>query len=140
MTVDDNKSAVMAYFRTVGSGEEGAVQTAVERFADDVVWHIPKSLPNGGAHCGKEAVIAMLNAEEGMALYAPGSMEIEREALVAEGDYVVVPLALRAITRHGDPYENRYVFVYRLVGGRIAEVWENLDTLYLHEMAYRDDD
>ena len=43
-----------------------------------------------------------------------------------------VPLHLRAITGRGEPYENDYVFIFRIRDGRIAEVWENLDTLYLH--------
>ena len=34
-------------------------------------------------------------------------------------------------TASGNDYLNQYVFVYRLVDGRIAEVWEHLDTAYV---------
>lgn len=140
MSIEENRQAVADYFTTVGNGEEGAVQSAVARFADDVTWHIPPSLPNGGAHTGKAAVLAMLGAPGGMALYRPGSMDVEVEATVADGDRVVVPLVLRAVTRRGEPYENRYVFVFRLVSGRIAEVWEHLDTLHLHRSVHAETD
>ena len=32
---------------------------------------------------------------------------------------------------YGEPVRP-YVFIFRIRDGRIAEVWENLDTLYLH--------
>lgn len=137
MGAEENRQVVTEYFATVGSGEAGAVQAAVERFGDDVVWHLPASLPNGGSYEGKTAVLEMLNAEEGMALYQPGSMRVRAEAMIADEHFVVVPLVLEAVTRHGEAYENRYVFVYRIEEGRIAEVWENLDTLYLDRMIYQ---
>lgn len=140
MGASENKEAVLEYFSMVGGGEEGAVQRAVERFREDAIWHLPPSLPNGGSYRGRQAIIDMLNADEGMALYEPGSMKVQAEAMIADDDYVVVPLVLRAVTRHGEPYENRYVFVYRLENSEIVEVWENLDTLYLHRAIYAKDD
>ena len=35
---------------------------------------------------------------------------------------------------NGQPYENRYFFRFRIDDGRIAEVWEYLDTLRQHEL------
>jgi len=129
---EENLQVVRTYFATVGRAEEGAVQRAIAEMTDDVVWHIPKSLPNGGAHEGRDAVLAMLDANDGVSLYQPGSMDVQVATMIADDEHVVVPLHLRAITGRGEPYENDYVFIFRIRDGRIAEVWENLDTLYLH--------
>src|SRR5437588_6835655 len=98
MSAEQNLQVVRTYFATVGRAEDGAVQRAVADMAADVVWHIPKSLPNGGAHEGRDAVLAMLDAHDGVSLYEPGSMHVDVSTMIADDNHVVVPLHLRATT------------------------------------------
>ena len=49
--------------------------------------------------------------------------------VIAEGDYVVVQQhATGRTTKTGKPYNNRYCLVYKVVGDRIKEITEYLDT------------
>ena len=52
------------------------------------------------------------------------------EWFVAEGDHVAVHAHMQGRTASGNNYLNYYHFLYRLNGGRIAEVWEHVDTAY----------
>jgi ketosteroid isomerase-like protein len=63
-------------------------------------------------------------------LYPHGN-EVEVQAVVAEGDRVVVQQTIRAVTNKGEDYLNFYVLVYELTAdGRIHTVWEYLNNLY----------
>jgi ketosteroid isomerase-like protein len=57
-------------------------------------------------------------------------MKYERHHLVAEGDIVVSHHTMRTVTAAGDEYENEFAFIFRLEDGRIAEIWEHLDTAH----------
>ena len=56
-----------------------------------------------------------------------GSSAIDN--VVAEGDFVVVQShASGRKTKTGNPYNNTYCNVYKVVGGKIKEITEYLDT------------
>jgi ketosteroid isomerase-like protein len=63
-------------------------------------------------------------------LYPHGNTP-EVQAIVAEGDRVVVQQTITAITNSGADYFNYYVIVYELTDdGRIHTVWEYLNNVY----------
>ena len=47
---------------------------------------------------------------------------------IADGDYVAVEARGANVTRAGVPYNNTYCFVFRVAGGRLAEVTEYMDS------------
>ena len=47
---------------------------------------------------------------------------------IAEDDLVVVEARGNNVTKAGLPYNNAYCFVFRLVGGKLVELTEYLDT------------
>jgi hypothetical protein len=50
------------------------------------------------------------------------------EEIIAEGDVVVVRAHASATTVRGEAYPQAYCYVFRVAGGRIAEVLEYCDT------------
>jgi len=56
------------------------------------------------------------------------------QAVIAEGDRVVVQQTIAAITNSGADYFNYYVIIYELTeDGRIHTVWEYLNNLYSND-------
>jgi ketosteroid isomerase-like protein len=52
---------------------------------------------------------------------------------VTQGDMAVLHLHVHSKNRHGVPYDNRYVFIFRFENNLIAEVWEFTDTVHANE-------
>jgi ketosteroid isomerase-like protein len=50
------------------------------------------------------------------------------QRILADGDFVVVEARGANVTKTGAPYNNNYCFVFRLAGGKLAEVTEYMDT------------
>lgn len=103
--------------------------------SEDVVWHLPpfaKSPPLEG----RPAVLDFLEKAPAE-YYAPGSSKLEIELLTVDGELASCQGTLRATTRRGMPYENRYVFFARFRGELICEVWELMDTVAFQEQLRR---
>jgi ketosteroid isomerase-like protein len=132
-----NKELVLSFLRTSAGGAEGVARAALS-LAPSARWHNPASIPTGGTYEGRDAIVAMLGSDEVSGLYQAGSVEVTSEHVLAEADLVLVVFAVHAVTRRGDPYENRYVFLYRVEDGLIHEVWESFDTLTFHRAVFGD--
>jgi hypothetical protein len=50
------------------------------------------------------------------------------DRLIAEGDIVVMEARGEATSATGRPYNNRYCIVFRLAGGKLAEITDYVDT------------
>jgi ketosteroid isomerase-like protein len=48
--------------------------------------------------------------------------------MIAEGDYVVVEALGKVTTTSGRAYNNSYCYVCRLIGGKLVEITEYMDT------------
>jgi ketosteroid isomerase-like protein len=97
---------------------------------DDVQYWVPQSATQVGGLArplvGKEAVLGLLaNAK---AYFSETDITIDQ--IVAEGEYVAVHSHMQGRTASGNDYLNQYHWLFRLDGGRIAEIWEHLDTAY----------
>ncbi len=97
----------------------------------NVRWHLPPFARQPPMQ-GRDAVLRFL-AEAPAAFYAPGSMKIEPIEFFVQDGLAACLATLRATTKHGAPYENRYGFFARLEEGRLVEVWELLDSAVLLE-------
>ena len=128
---ESNRALVEGYFERMRSGDPDIG----ELFTDDIVWIAPQSSPVGRRHEGKAAVLELMGL--GASLYDMRQpMKTEFDAIAAEGNHVFVELTLSATTAVGEPYQNQYVFVFRLRDGRICEIHEHLDTQYTQRMLF----
>lgn len=126
-----NKAMVMRYFDIIGGRLAAPLEDC---FTPDVRWHVPPSNPmiKPNPACGIDGVMQVLSS--GVGVYAPGSLDVRLEAVIADRHDVAAQFTLNALLANGAPYENRYFFRFRMADGRIAEVWEYLDTLRQHEL------
>ena len=122
----DNKQLVLSWFQAGPSSDAGRAMVT-----DDFVWHMPRSmapLMNDGDPDvrGRDAMLH-LNAID-KAVYTGGETTFEMTFCIAEGEFVAVQAEIGATSFEGDKYHNTYVFSFRCRDGKIAEVWENVDT------------
>jgi ketosteroid isomerase-like protein len=128
---ETHRSIVERYFEGVRSGDP-EIGTL---FSEDVVWTAPQSSPVGRRHEGRAAVLELMG--KGVGLYdASRPMQMEIDAMAADGDHVFAEMTLSARTLAGAPYRNHYVFVFRIRDGLIVEVREHLDSLYAQRMLF----
>ena len=128
MHVHENRQLVESYLACLLEGS----RPVTEFFADDIVWHLPPAHPFGGPFVGVEAVIGMM--ERGGKLYPWETIQTETLAAICEGDDVVIHSKLTAKTHGGTDYANDYIFRYRCCNGKIAEVWEFMDTHLMQQL------
>ncbi|HQR02829.1 MAG: nuclear transport factor 2 family protein [Proteobacteria bacterium] len=123
-----NRNLIQCYFDIL-RGQRPDLALA-DCFNKDARWHVPPSNPmiRPNPKIGIEGIMEVLGS--GVAIYAPGSLDILIDTMIADAENVAVPFTLKARLADGRPYENRYFFRFRIANGRIAEVWEYLDTLY----------
>jgi ketosteroid isomerase-like protein len=101
--------------------------------AEDVLWHTPPStMPQfQGPHRGRAAAIALV-VDAGGSLFVAGSQRVTVAVLVVEDDHAAAQFRMTARTVAGVDYDNQYAFFFRCSNGRIAEIWENVDTGYVY--------
>lgn len=133
MTSDANKALVQRFFTAMGRGDREGLAALL---ADDARWVIPRGAPaHAGTHVGRAEIIDILvGAPQDM--FVPGTTSIDIRAVIAEGEYVVVPARVRATTPRGRQYDNEYVFIFRIAGGVVTELYEHLDTRYVASVIY----
>ncbi len=126
-----NLALIDRYFELMASGDPEIAAL----FADDARWVTPASSPMAGPFEGKAAVLELMGG--GIGLYdAEHPFEIHQDAVAATGESVFVEMTMVARTGQGEPYKNRYVFVFTIRDGLICEVHEHLDTLYAQKLLF----
>jgi uncharacterized protein len=119
MTVSENKKLVQGLFEESGS--------FVDALADDVRWTVMGTTVFSDTYRGKQDVLERLFGPLMEQLVSPGRLTVQN--LVAEGDYVVVQAqASDRITKTGQPYNNTYCMVMKIVDGKVSELDEYADT------------
>jgi len=115
--IEENKRAVMAYLKSMGSGvlEPGVL-------APDVKWWLPRFGAMSMAELGQigEKVRAKLTT----------GVEMTVDHVTAEGDRVSVEARGHAATTDGGAYDNVYHFLFFLRDGQIVEIHEHGDSAY----------
>jgi uncharacterized protein len=126
-----NKKVLERYVAALRAQDSRAVR---DFFAEDATWTLQAGeLPMSGTWEGRDRIIDGFFATA-MSHYAPGSVELEVTAMIAEGDQVVLQWTSRALTRDGLPYENGCIGVFTLRDGMITAVREYMDTLYARDL------
>jgi uncharacterized protein len=97
----------------------GAIDPVLELLTEDVVWHVPGQSPIAGHHRGGPAVAKYFERRREL---AQATMRMLPGPLLADGD-AVVQLVDGCAQLGGELVRWRTAGVYRIRGGRVAEVW-----------------
>jgi hypothetical protein len=125
-----NKAVLRQYVVALQAQDEHMISRF---FAEDATWTLRGGdLPISGTWSGRDRIMSEFFAVA-MANYQPGSITIEVTAITAEDDRVVLQWTSRALTANGRPYENGCIGVFTMRDGKIQEVREYMDTLYLRD-------
>lgn len=94
-----------------------------ELFSPDVVFHyFNPHLPKlAGDHVGLAGLHAFFKQ---LGVLSEGSFEVEPVAATPVGDELVVTQTRNSLTLHSQPLTIDVVVVWRIVDGRITEIWD----------------
>jgi ketosteroid isomerase-like protein len=109
---------------------------ALELVREDVRWHLPPAIASllkddVGAAEGPDGLRWVTGMSD--AVYAERRPS-EVDFIIADGDWVVMQMVVNSRLHTGD-YRNRYCFTVRCEQGRIAEIYEHLDSLHFFRVA-----
>jgi ketosteroid isomerase-like protein len=121
MGIAENKEAVRQMREAKG------LDQMLAAMSDDVRWTIMGSTKYSHTMNGKKEIVEKLLHPIFAELESMGSNHVDN--VIAEGDFVVVQQhATGRKTKTGNPYNNSYCLVYKVIGGKIKEITEYLDT------------
>ena len=107
--------------------EAKGLDAMLATMADDVRWTIMGTTKFSHVMNGKQEIVEKLFKPITAELESMGNTIIDN--IIAENDYVVVQQhATGRQTKTGKPYNNQYCIVYKIVGDKIKEITEYLDT------------
>ena len=131
--LDANKRLVLRYFAAIAASD---LEGVARLLAPDV------RIRCAGGTGARDSVVfrspdaLLVDLRENLGrLYDPAvGIQPEVLSLTAEAERVVAEVRIRGRSaRTGAPYDNLYAFFFWIRAGRIAEVHEHLDTLYVTE-------
>ena len=117
--VDVVRSAYEAYNRR----DPEAVMAS---FDPDIDWHVPSSLAWGAHVRGIDAVAEFF---QGLQPYMGDRHEVAIDELVDAGDRVVALVRHLGVAPDGREYDVPSIMVWTVAGGKLAALYEQLDTL-----------
>lgn len=126
-----NKDIVQQWFDLVAAGDATG---AFALFSDDISYTLRGTTPVSGTYRGMDSLVNDF--------FTPWRKQIDGEIvlnvrdLIGEGDRVVALARGEAKTVFDRAYDNDYVFVFEVRGGKIQSVDEYLDTALVETAAY----
>ena len=132
-TTDETRAVVGRYVQALVDGDVDALRAS---FAPDATWTFPGELPVSGTWKGPAGIIDGFLAQMTRTLDASVPVAVEVRNLIADGDQAMAEWTSRARSKDGRAYENDYSVVFRVSGGKIVEVREYLDTLYVSQVLF----
>jgi uncharacterized protein len=128
MSASDNKQFITNMFAELSKGNGAAF---LEAMADDIKYTLQGRTKFSGTMNGKQQVMEKLLGPLGAALES--GIAITPYNFIADGDYVVMLSNGKATTKSGKSYNNSYCHVFKVVGGKVKEINEYLDTALVDE-------
>lgn len=103
--------------------DPGDLAGSAELFTRDFVWHFynPRLPDLQGDYVGASGLQAFFQK---LAAVTEGTFEVERVSIYAFGDELVVMHNKNRMAFGGQSIEVHVAVVWRVVGGRVAEVWD----------------
>ena len=123
MGSSENKEFIRGMFAELSKGNGEAFLDAM---ADDVRYTIIGTSKYSGTFTGKRELIERLL--EPLAAQLTGGISVTPDNLIGDGEYVAMQAHGQAQSKNGVAYNNTYCHVFRIVGGKVKEVTEYLDT------------
>lgn len=123
MTATKNKQLMQSIFDALSKGDG---QPFIDSLADDFRWTTIGTTAWSKTYAGKTAVLNDLFRP----LFAQFADRYTNQAsrFIAEDDFVVVECRGNVTTKAGNPYNNQYCWVCRIVDGQLHELTEYMDT------------
>jgi len=128
MGAAENKQVITNMFAEISKGNAAAFMDAM---ADDIKYTLQGRTKFSGTMNGKQQVMEKLLGPLGAAL--EGGIAITPYNFIAEGDYVAMLSNGNATTKSGKHYNNSYCHVFKVIGGKVKEINEYLDTALVDE-------
>jgi len=123
MGTAENKRLPQDIFAATAQGDS---RPLVDAMADDFRWIISGNGRWSRIYDGKQAVLTELFPT--LRERIEGRIRMIPQRILADGDHVVVESRGDNVTKTGRRYDNSYCFVFRVAGGKLAEVTEYMDT------------
>jgi uncharacterized protein len=123
MGAAENKELIRNMFAELSKGNGEAF---LGTFADDVRYTIIGTSKYSSTFKGKQDLINRLLGP--LTAQLEGGIALTPDNLIAEGEYVAMQAHGKAQSKNGVAYDNTYCHVFRIVGGKVKEVTEYLDT------------
>jgi ketosteroid isomerase-like protein len=123
MNIPDNKKLMENIFIELSNGND---RLFIDAMADEIQWIWMGSSQWSKTFHGKTEVLGNLWSAVRQTLKPP--YKIIANNIMADGDYVTVEATGQNSTPNGGVYHNKYCWVCRIVGGKIYELKEYMDT------------
>jgi len=116
--------------------QEGDVATRTASFHPDAVWHIPGDGTLAGDYVGPDAIFGDFYTKA-VARFDPATpAQLTLRSIIADGPMAVAQWRTTGRTVTGADYDNSYCVVFEVRDGKIAEVWEYLDTAHFEQALF----
>jgi uncharacterized protein len=122
-TAATNRALMQQIFAGLSQGDGTLL---FERMTDDARWRIIGTTKWSKTYEGKQAILRDMIGPVRAVLAE--RVRLVPQSFIADGELVAVEARGDSVTKTGVPYRNEYCMVFRIVGGRIAEVTEYNDT------------
>jgi uncharacterized protein len=116
-TAATNRALMQQIFAGLSQGDGTLL---FERMTDDARWRIIGTTKWSKTYEGKQAIQRDMSGTL-RELFAE-QIKLVAQRFIADGEFVAVEARGDNVTKAGVPYRNEYCMVFRIVGGRIAEV------------------
>ena len=126
---ETTRGVVQRYFDAL-SGDSGGDFLA--EMSEDVVWHLPPHHQFGSVFEGQPAIMEMLGL--GVNMFDLSTLSVELRVVAADGENAFAHFEMTAKTGGGRDYRNEYMFRFTVREAQIVEVWEMMDTKYMHDL------
>lgn len=117
-----NRTIIDGAFERWAAGGSGFFNEVLE---ENTVWTIKGSGPSAGTHRGRKAFVDRAVSPFAARMASPVK-PVSRQVW-ADGEYVIVRWDGEGVAGDGRGYRNSYVWIFRMNGGRAAEVTAFLD-------------
>ena len=108
---EHNGAMIVGAYEAFGRGD---IQSALELFADDIIWHIPGRGPLSREYRGHAEVLGFFNH---FMQLSEGTFTVRIDEVFAKGDRVII-LCTESAQRGGRNWSSSQVHIWTVKGGR----------------------
>ena len=126
-----NPEIVQQWFNLIAAGDAAG---AFALFAEDISYTLKGTTPISGTYIGMQSLVDDFFTPWRKQIV--GDIVLTVDELIGDGDRIAVRARGKAKTIYDLPYDNDYVFIFGLGGGKITEVIEYCDTTLVETAAY----